>query len=79
LGLLAKKTVVYTVIAPQGILWAGNHTAHVIFVLAISKTDYESAMALYDLFIALIRQKLPASLMSSTDFMTFKTSICEPA
>jgi hypothetical protein len=27
----------------------------------------------------LIRQKLPASLMSSTDFMTFKTSICEPA
>ena len=79
LGLLAKKTVVYTVIAPQGILWAGNHTAHVIFVLAISKTDYESAMALYDLFIALIRQKLPARLMSSTDFMTFKTSICEPA
>ena len=45
LGLLAKKTVVYTVIAPHGIAW-GDETAHIIFLLAISKSEYEEAMAI---------------------------------
>ena len=44
LGLMANKTVVYTVLAPQGISW-GDETAHVIFLLAISKSEYEEAMA----------------------------------
>lgn len=50
LGLMARKTVVYTVLAPQGIAW-GEETAHVIFLLAISKREYEEAMTIYDLFV----------------------------
>ena len=50
LGLLAQKTVVYTVIAPNGIAW-GDETAHIIFLLAISKSEYEEAMAIYDIFV----------------------------
>lgn len=38
LGLLAKKTVVYTVLAPQGIAW-GDETAHVIFYSPSAKVS----------------------------------------
>ncbi|MBP2168420.1 transcriptional antiterminator [Erwinia toletana] len=71
LGLLARKTVVYTVLAPQGIKW-GDETAHVIFLLAISKTEYEEAMAIYDLFVTFMRERAMTRLRDSTDFASFK-------
>ena len=71
LGLLAKKTVVYTVLAPQGIAW-GEETAHVIFLLAISKTEYEEAMAIYDLFVTFMRERAMTRLRDSGDFASFK-------
>jgi len=71
LGLLAKKTVVYTVLAPQGISW-GDETACVIFLLAISKTEYEEAMAIYDLFVTFMRERAMARLRDSKDFDSFK-------
>lgn len=72
LGLLARKTVVYTVLAPQGIPW-GEETAYVIFLLAISKTEYEEAMAIYDLFVTFMRERAMARLRESPDFASFKT------
>ncbi len=72
LGLLAKKTVVFTVLAPQGIAW-GEETAYVIFLLAISKTEYEEAMAIYDLFVTFMRERAMTRLRESTDFASFKT------
>lgn len=71
LGLLAKKTVVYTVLAPQGIAW-GEETAYVIFLLAISKTEYEEAMAIYDLFVTFMRERAMMRLRGSKDFASFK-------
>ncbi|MEI2266022.1 BglG family transcription antiterminator [Erwinia sp. CGal63] len=71
LGLLAKKSVVYTVLAPQGIAW-GDETATVIFLLAISKSDYEEAMAIYDLFVTFLRKRVVTSLQNSKDFSSFK-------
>jgi len=71
LGLLAKKSVVYTVLAPQGIAW-GDETASVIFLLAISKSDYEEAMAIYDLFVTFLRERAMARLRDSKDFISFK-------
>ncbi|WP_130831993.1 BglG family transcription antiterminator [[Erwinia] mediterraneensis] len=71
LGLLAQKTVVYTVLAPQGICW-GEDTAYVIFLLAISKSEYEEAMAIYDLFVTFMRERAMSRLRSSTDFASFK-------
>jgi len=72
LGLLAKKSVVYTVLAPQGIAW-GEETAYVIFLLAISKDDYEEAMAIYDLFVTFMRERAMTRLRDSTDFDSFKS------
>ena len=76
LGLLAKKTVVYTVIAPQGIAW-GDETAHIIFLLAISKSEYEEAMAIYDIFVTFLRERAMARLCSCGDFAEFKTVAME--
>ncbi|MCW0308923.1 BglG family transcription antiterminator [Pantoea ananatis] len=72
LGLMAKKTVVYTVLAPQGIPW-GEDTAYVIFLLAISKNEYEEAMAIYDLFVTFMRERAMTRLRDSSDFACFKS------
>lgn len=71
LGLLAKKTVVYTVIAPQGIAW-GDEIAHIIFLLAISKSEYEEAMAIYDIFVTFLRERAMSRLAATRSFDEFK-------
>ncbi|VUS45256.1 BglG family transcription antiterminator [Klebsiella huaxiensis] len=76
LGLLAKKTVVYTVIAPHGIAW-GDETAHIIFLLAISKSEYEEAMAIYDIFVTFLRERAMARLAATRSFDEFKTVAME--
>ncbi|HEY0211701.1 BglG family transcription antiterminator [Acerihabitans sp.] len=72
LGLLAKQTVIYTILAPQGIAWGENETAYVIFLLAINKTDYEEAMAIYELFVTFVRERSMPRLRDSRDFAGFK-------
>lgn len=72
LGLLAKKTVVITILSPHGIKWGDGETAHVIFLLAISKADYEEAMAIYDLFVTFVRERSMSRLLTSSDFDCFK-------
>jgi transcriptional antiterminator len=76
LGLLAKKTVVYTVLAPQGITW-GDETAHVIFLLAISKSEYEEAMAIYDIFVTFLRERAMTRLCACKNFSEFKSVAME--
>lgn len=76
LGLLAKKTVVYTVIAPDGIAW-GDETAHIIFLLAISKSEYEEAMAIYDIFVTFLRERAMTRLAATRSFEEFKTMAME--
>jgi transcriptional antiterminator len=72
LGLLAKKTVIYTILAPQGIPWGDGETAYVVFLLAINKTDYEEAMAIYELFVNFVRARAMPRLRESRDFAGFK-------
>ncbi|CNF41044.1 BglG family transcription antiterminator [Yersinia bercovieri] len=72
LGLLAKRTVVVTLLAPNGIAWGDGEVAYVIFLLAISKTDYEEAMAIYDLFVTFVRERSMSRLLSSQHFDSFK-------
>ncbi|KFC07192.1 putative BglB family transcriptional antiterminator [Trabulsiella guamensis ATCC 49490] len=76
LGLLAKKTVVYTVLAPQGIRW-GDETAHAIFLLAISKSEYEEAMAIYDIFVTFLRERAMQRLSACQSFSEFKAVAME--
>ncbi|WP_340620049.1 BglG family transcription antiterminator [Xenorhabdus siamensis] len=74
LGLLALKTVVVTILAPKGIEWnkETKEQANVIFLLAISKDDYEEAMAIYDLFVTFVREKATKRLLRSRNFLDFQ-------
>lgn len=74
LGLMARKTVVYTLLSPRGIPWGEGETAHVIFLLAISKTEYEEAMAIYELFVTFVRERSMNRLLSSESFEHFKAT-----
>ncbi|MCR3961482.1 DUF4310 family protein [Aeromonas veronii] len=73
--ILARRTLVYTVLAPQGIDWGNGEIATLIFVLAISKADYEEAMGLYDLFLALMNEKASRNLLACRDFASFKALV----
>lgn len=71
LGLMANKTVGYTVLAPKDLRW-GDETAHVIFLRVISKSEYEEAMAIYDLFVTFLRDKAMPRLRDSQNFEALK-------
>ncbi len=43
-----------------------------IFLLAISKSDYEEAMAIYELFVTFVRERSMSRLLSSDSFDSFK-------
>lgn len=74
LGLLANKTVVATIVAPQGIEWnkETKENAYVVFLLAISKADYEEAMAIYDLFVTFVKEKTTRRLINVKNFNEFQ-------
>lgn len=77
LGLLAQKTVVVTILAPQGIVWDKhkNEVANVIFLLAISKDEYEDAMSIYNLFVNFVKEKSTKRLLNSKSFSEFQAIV----
>ncbi|XKM14353.1 PRD domain-containing protein [Orbaceae bacterium ac157xtp] len=76
-GLLAKKTVVFTILAPHGIIWdkTKNEVANVIFLLAISKEEYEEAMNIYNLFVNFVKEKSTKRLLNSKSFNDFQAIV----
>ncbi|WP_054476984.1 PTS sugar transporter subunit IIA [Photorhabdus heterorhabditis] len=74
LGLVAHKTVVVTILSPDGIEWdkEKKEMANVIFLLAISKAEYEEAMIIYDLFVTFLREKATKRLLNSQSFYDFQ-------
>jgi len=49
----------------------------VIFLLAISKREYEEAMAIYDIFVTFLRERAMSRLCSCNDFAGFKAVAME--
>ncbi|MDF7667784.1 PRD domain-containing protein [Orbaceae bacterium ESL0727] len=74
-GLVAKKTVVVTLLMPNGILWDKNEVANVIFLLAISKDEYEDAMGIYNLFVNFIKEKSTKRILNSQSFLEFQSIV----
>lgn len=64
-----------TILAPQGILWDKNEVAHVIFLLAISKDEYEDAMRIYNLFVNLVKERSTKRLLNSKTFEDFQAIV----
>ncbi len=61
---------------PAGHRW-GDETAHLIFLLAISKREYEEAMAIYDIFVTFLRERAMSRLAATRSFDEFKTVAME--
>lgn len=78
-GLLATKTMVVTILAPQGIVWDSDkhEVANVIFLLAISKDEYEEAMGIYNLFVNLVKEKATKRLLNSQSFADFQIIVTD--
>lgn len=66
--------MVVTIISPQGIEWNAEtkEVANVIFLLAISKADYEEAIAIYELFVTFVKEKATKRLINSRNFNDFQ-------
>lgn len=76
LGLLAKKDGGLYRDRPAGYR-LGDETAHIIFLLAISKSEYEEAMAIYDIFVTFLRERAMSRLAATRSFDEFKTVAME--
>lgn len=76
-GLLAVKTQVVTILAPNGILWDKNKNeiAKVVFLLAISKDEYEDAMGIYNLVVNFVKEKSTKRLLNSRSFSDFQAIV----
>lgn len=48
-----------------------------IFLLAISKSEYEEAMAIYDIFVTFLRERAMTRLCGSQNFTEFKAVAME--
>lgn len=73
LGLFAKKTAIYTVLAPEGIEWDDEGTvARVIFLVAISRAEYEKVLSIYDLFVSFLRARAASVLAQCKTFEAFR-------
>ncbi len=70
LGLLAKDRG-GDAAGAAGVAQGEGEVAHVIFLLAISKSDYE-AMAIYELFVTFVRERSMSRLLGSDSFDSFK-------
>lgn len=72
MGLLANETKVYTIISPHGVDWGNGKIAHVIFLFAINKDDYEEAMSLYDLFVTFMNGKAVDTILGCHSYDEFQ-------
>lgn len=71
LNLLSRHTQIGIALAEEPIDWGNGQQTQLIFLLAISKEDYEEAMGIYDFLVEIIRENHADSLSSARNFHEF--------
>ncbi|MDX8044366.1 BglG family transcription antiterminator [Gracilibacillus sp. S3-1-1] len=71
MGIIAKRTKVGVVLLEKPVTWAKNQQVQLIFLLAISKQNYEDALGIYDFLVEVIRENEFASFVSANNFNEF--------
>ncbi|MBM5610108.1 PTS sugar transporter subunit IIA [Listeria seeligeri] len=71
LGLMAKETKIVIRILDKPIKWGQKQTIQVIFLLCISKNDYEEAINIYELLVELVREEYLEKLANLAGFKGF--------
>lgn len=75
--LMAKETKIMLAILDEPIEWYEDQKVQVIFLLAISKDDYEETIEIYDLLVELVREEYLSRLLNCERFEDFKLMIEE--
>lgn len=71
LGLMAKETKIVIRILDKPIKCGQKQTIQVIFLLCISKNDYEEAINIYELLVELVREEYLEKLANLAGFKEF--------
>ncbi|WP_062350583.1 BglG family transcription antiterminator [Bacillus kwashiorkori] len=72
IGLLDNnRTKIATAILDKPIEWGKNRNVQLVFLLAISKQDYEDALGIYDFFVDVVRENHHHVLSNSKNFNDF--------
>ena len=71
LNLLSKRTQIGIALTEEPIDWGNGQKSQLIFLLAISKEDYEEAMGIYDFLVDIIREKQATELSTARNFNEF--------
>ncbi len=71
LNLLSKRTQIGIALTEEPIDWGNGQKSQLIFLLAISKEDYEEAMGIYDFLVDIIREKQATILCTARNFNEF--------
>ncbi|MDQ0206370.1 BglG family transcription antiterminator [Alkalicoccobacillus murimartini] len=71
LNLLSKRTQIGIALAEEPINWGNGQQTQLIFLLAISKEDYEEAMGIYDFIVEIIRENHAYVLSTARSFNEF--------
>ncbi|WP_017471262.1 BglG family transcription antiterminator [Amphibacillus jilinensis] len=69
--MLAKQTKVAVVILDKPLYWADDQEVELVFLLAISKEDYEQTLNIYDFLVEVIRRNYAEKLAGSIHFKHF--------
>jgi lichenan operon transcriptional antiterminator len=74
--LCANSTKVAVALLDEPVIWNGNDTVQIIFLLAIKQGVQKDIEHLYDIFISMINDtKLQQKILQATDFSEFMTII----
>lgn len=71
LGLMAKETKIVIRILDKPIKWDQKQSVRAVFLLCISKNDYEEAINIYELLVELVREEYGEKLSRLSDFNAF--------
>ncbi|WP_208560050.1 BglG family transcription antiterminator [Marinilactibacillus kalidii] len=71
MGLFAKKTRIVVALLEEDLIWDKNRSVKVVFLIAISKEDYEEALGIYDFFVESAREEKYIELLSATTYEAF--------
>lgn len=71
MNLLAKETKIGVAILDNPIKWGNDQSIQLVFMLAISKKDYEEALGIYDFLVEIIRENQFKTLITAENYHDF--------
>lgn len=73
--LCAKRSFIDVIIQPKSLLWDSEQGANLIFVLILSKEDYEDVMSVYEFMLHIIQKDYIAQVTQCGSFLEYQSMV----